>query len=229
MKMRNCLDTNFFVGLPAIRIWLTLIAVFFCHCSFSATQVQIDKVVAELNGVNFVKGDFTQQKKLKGLKYPLKAQGHFIFWKNKGLYLATEKPFFNAFTITTTEMINWQENGDASVAHEQFGIVQHEINKTLLAFFGADVKLIQQRFDTEWAFDKENWQLTLMPKLEIIQKNMQQAVIQGSRYMQALRLVAGNGDITTIEFSSHEESGGPSALDCRWFYSDAKASCGIYP
>jgi Outer membrane lipoprotein carrier protein LolA len=214
--------------LPTFKIWLAITMSFFCARSFSATQMEIDKTVSHLNRVNFIKGQFTQLKKLQGLTYSLKAQGHFIFWKNQGLYLATEKPFFNAFTITSAAMINWQETGEASIAQEQTGIIQHEINKTLLAFFSADIKAIEQKFSADWIFNNENWQLTLTPKLEIIQKNMRQAVIQGNRYMESLKLIAGNGDITTITFSAHEESKAPSAEECRRFYLSPQAACKMY-
>ena len=196
-----------------------------CSIAFADNQAKIDKVITHLNGINFIQGQFIQQKKLAGLAYPLKAEGHFMFWKIHGLYLATEKPFFNAMTITGNAMINWQADGTGNVAQEQSGIIQREINKTLLAFFSADIALIQQRFSTEWIFEKENWQLTLIPKLDIIQKNMRSAVIHGNENLQGLTVVAGNGDATTIEFTSQTESAAPTAAECHWFYLQSQEPC----
>ncbi len=189
------------------------------------TQSQIDKVIARLNSISFVQGQFAQEKKLTGLAYALKAQGHFMFWKAQGLYLATDKPFFNAMTITSTSMINWQADGSGSIAQEQSGIVQREINKTLLAFFSADIALIQQRFNTTWVFDNDKWQLTLVPKLDVILKNMRSAVIHGDNNLQGLSVVAGNGDQTTLAFSAQIVRVAPSAADCRWFYLQAEEAC----
>ena len=191
----------------------------------ASAQEKIDQVVKRVNGIKFIEGEFTQQKKLQGVKYPLKAQGHFMFWKGQGFYLATEKPFFNAMTITGSAMINWQADGTGSVAQEQIGIIQREVNKTLLAFFSADIDLIQQRFSAEWVFDKDNWQLTLIPKLDVIQKNMRSAVIHGNNYVQGLTVTAGNGDATTIAFSGQQERPEPSSTECRWFYLQAHAAC----
>lgn len=188
-------------------------------------QTKIDQVVKKVNDIKFIEGQFTQQKKLQGVAYPLKAQGHFMFWKGQGFYLATEKPFFNAMTITGTSMINWQADGTGTLAQEQIGIIQREVNKTLLAFFSADIELIQQRFSADWVFDKDNWQLTLIPKLDVIQKNMRSAVIHGNNYVQGLTVTAGNGDETTIAFSAQKEHSEPSAAECRWFYLQAQDAC----
>ncbi len=211
-----------------VNVIALFIATLLCSPALAVNQVQIDKVITHLNGINFIQGQFTQQKKLTGLSYPLKAQGHFMFWKMQGLHLATEKPFFNAMTITSNAMINWQADGTGAIAQEQSGIIQREINKTLLAFFSADIALIQQRFSTEWIFDKEQWQLTLIPKLDIIQKNMRSAVIHGNNNLQGLTVVAGNGDETTIEFTSQIESAAPTAAECRWFSLQPQELCSAF-
>lgn len=197
----------------------------FTMASHAADQAKIDQVVKRVNDIKFIAGQFAQRKKLQGIAYPLKAQGHFIFWKGQGLYLATERPFFNAMTITGTSMINWQADGTGTLAQEQIGIIQREVNKTLLAFFSADIELIQQRFSAEWVFDKDNWQLTLIPKLDVIQKNMRSAVIHGNNYVQGLTVTAGNGDETTIEFSGQQERAEPSAAECHWFYLQTQDAC----
>jgi outer membrane lipoprotein-sorting protein len=191
----------------------------------AASSEQIAKIVQQINGIHFLQGEFTQEKTLKDIAYPLKAQGHFMFWKGQGLYLATEKPFFNAITITGGGLINWQADGTGTMAQEQASIIQREVNKTLLAFFSADTELIEQRFNVEWVFDKNNWQLSLTPKLEMIQKNMRIAIIRGSHYMNELDVIAANGDKTHLVFSAQQESTQPTASDCRWFYINAKDSC----
>lgn len=208
-----------------VTMLVLFVTTFLCGSALAATQAQIDKVITRLNAIHFVQGQFTQQKKLTGLHYPLKAQGHFMFWKMQGLYLATEKPFFNAMTITGKAMINWQADGTGTIAQEQSGIIQREINKTLLAFFSADIAVIQQRFSTEWIFDKEQWQLKLIPKLDVIQKNMRSAVIHGNNNLQGLTVVAANGDETTIEFTAQKESAAPTAAECRWFSLQPQELC----
>ncbi|WP_062058271.1 LolA family protein [Cellvibrio sp. OA-2007] len=192
------------------------------------TQAQIDQVVKRLSDIAVVQGGFNQQKKLQGLAYPLNAQGQFIFWRGQGLYIANEKPFFSAMTITGGDIINWQKNGTGSIASEQSGLIQREINKTLLAFLSADIALIQQRFIADWIFEQEQWQLTLTPRLDLIKKNMRNAVMNGDQFLQKLVVTAANGDETTIEFHSQIESAAPSAAQCQWFYLQPQQPCASF-
>ncbi|HWV16384.1 MAG TPA: outer membrane lipoprotein carrier protein LolA [Cellvibrio sp.] len=191
----------------------------------AATEEQIAKVIKQVNDIRFMEGQFVQQKKITGIDYPLKSQGQFMFWKGQGLYLATEKPFFNAMTITGSGMIVWQADGTAALAQEQSGIIQREVNKTLLAFFSADIAAIEQRFNVEWGFDKEQWQLSLTPKLDVIQKNMRVAIIRGRQFMNELSVIGANGDQTDLSFSGQQQSAQPTAIQCHKFYLPAQDLC----
>lgn len=208
-----------------IRSMLLLCGLSLCCTAQADAQAQIDQVVKRLSEIEVVQGAFNQQKKLQGLAYSLNAQGKFIFWRAHGLYIATEKPFFNAMTITGSDIISWQQNGTGSIAAEQSGLIQREINKTLLAFFSADIALIQQRFIADWVFEQEQWQLTLTPRLDLIKKNMRIAVMNGDQFLQKLVVTAANGDETTIEFNSQVESAVPTSAQCHWFYVQPQDAC----
>lgn len=211
-----------------IRSMLLLCSLFLCSTARADTQAQIDQVIKRLSELEVVQGGFNQQKKLQGLAYSLNAQGKFIFWREQGLYIATEKPFFNAMTITGGDIITWQQDGTGSVAAEQSGLIQREINKTLLAFFSADIALIQQRFIADWIFEQDKWQLTLTPRLDLIKKNMRDAVMKGDQFLQKLVVTAANGDETTIEFNAQVESALPTVAQCRWFYVQAQQACATF-
>lgn len=211
-----------------IRSMLLLCSLFLCSTARADTQAQIDQVIKRLSELEVVQGGFNQQKKLQGLAYSLNAQGKFIFWREQGLYIATEKPFFNAMTITGGDIITWQQDGTGSVAAEQSGLIQREINKTLLAFFSADIGLIQQRFIADWIFEQDKWQLTLTPRLDLIKKNMRDAVMKGDQFLQKLVVTAANGDETTIEFNAQVESALPTVAQCRWFYVQAQQACATF-
>lgn len=211
-----------------IRSMLLLCSLFLCSTARADTQAQIDQVIKRLSELEVVQGGFNQQKKLQGLAYSLNAQGKFIFWREQGLYIATEKPFFNAMTITGGDIITWQQDGTGSVAAEQSGLIQREINKTLLAFFSADIALIQQRFIADWIFEQDKWQLTLTPRLDLIKKNMRNAVMKGDQFLQKLVVTAANGDETTIEFNAQVESALPTVAQCRWFYVQAQQACATF-
>lgn len=215
---------NAFFLLAILVLVLTDIA--FADSEESAIQ----NVVQQLNSVTVIHGSFEQQKQLQGLDYPLTSSGQFIFWKEKGLYLASDKPFFNASTITADNIIHWQENGRGKISEEQSGLIQREISRTLLAFFSADVELIEARFTTQWEFDGNAWKLLLTPRHEMVRKQMRSAELRGENYIKSLRIEGGNGDVTQLKFTDIHSSGSPTPEQCRWFFLDKLAQhCAATP
>lgn len=215
---------NAFFLLAILVLVLTEIA--FADSEESAIQ----NVVQQLNSVTVIHGSFEQQKQLHGLDYPLTSSGQFIFWKEKGLYLASDKPFFNASTITADNIIHWQENGSGKISEEQSGLIQREISRTLLAFFSADVELIEARFTTHWEFDGNAWKLLLTPRHEMVRKQMRSAELRGENYIKSLRIEGGNGDVTQLKFTDIHSSDSPTPEQCRWFFLDKLAQhCAATP
>ena len=201
------------------------------------TDAAAESIIQSLKQRVIVTGDFKQEKTLSGLAYTLKSSGQFIFWQKQGLYLKTEKPFFNAFTITQNQLITWQTDGAGSIAKEHQGIVQREVNKTLFAILSADIPLIESRFNVRWLIDGDNWHLTLTPKLAVMQESLKQVVIDGSgsaakAQLHTVNLMAGNGDYTRIQFLNQSVVSKAEAISteqamrelsqdqCRWFSMD---------
>src|SRR5690606_15776468 len=178
----------------------------------------IQNVIRQLSAVMLINGQFEQQKQLQGLDYPLTSSGHFIFWKEKGLYLASEKPFFNASTITPTDIIQWQEDGTGRISEEQSGLIQREISRTLLAIFRADIKLIGGRSATRWRFEGERWQLVLPARHDLVREHMHLAELLGVQYIESLQIIGCNGDLTRLVFTHITSSAAPTPEQCRWFY-----------
>ena len=209
--------------------WLLLSWLCFFGCAARAEET-VQQVVDRLRAAQLVAGKFEQRQQLQGLDYPLQSAGEFIFWQGHGLYLAHRQPFFNASTFALDKILHWQEDGASAPTEEQNNLLQREISRTLLAFFNADMKLLEERFTTQWAFATEGWALTLVPRHEQVRKQMQQVVIRGDRYIQTLQLQAGNGDRTDLSLSAIVEAPAPNRAQCRWFYPpDARAPCETLP
>lgn len=209
----------------ALALLLTCAAII-CKAQDSANSEQ---VVAHLNSVEFVQGKFAQEKTLKGISQPLKSNGRFMFWKNHGLFLATEKPFFNAMSLINGNMINWKADGSGTISQEQNALVQKEINKTLFSFFSADVPLIEQRFNTRWTFSEKHWELRLTPKLAMIEKSLKETRIVGSDNIESIDVIAANGDSTRIQFTEQHFSKSPTDSECHWFAFPPKERCSDIP
>lgn len=184
-----------------------------------------EQVIQNLNNIHFIKGKFAQEKTLKGISQSLKSQGRFMFWKNHGLFLATDKPFFNAMSLINGNMISWKADGAGTLSQEQNALVQREINKTLFSFFSADIPLIEQRFNTQWDFSGASWKLKLTPKMAMIEKSLKETRIAGQQKIDSIDVVAANGDTTHIQFSDQTTSPQPSDAECHWFAFPAKDRC----
>jgi len=182
-------------------------------------QAQIDQVIARLSKMPIVLAQLEQKKQLQGFAKPLRSQGHIIFWKGQGVHIAIEKPFFNAITITPKGIINWLADGTGIVAQEQSGIIQKEINKTLLSFLSADTQTIEHTFAATWTFEQTHWQLMLKPKLDMIAQHLREVTISGGEFMDQLSVVATNGDLTELTFSKQSAENKLNSADCKWFFS----------
>lgn len=191
----------------------------------SAHATTPSAVIKRIGSSAFVMGNFEQKKQLQGVAYPLQANGHFLFWQSQGLYLHTETPFFNAFTVAQDGLIHWDAQGVGRVANEQSALFQREFNKTLLAFFRADLALIEQRFTATWSFNEAGWVLVLEPKLAVIKNVMTRVELSGSALLDAMTVVGANGDTTQLSFSDQQIAEGPTAAQCRWFFLTPEASC----
>lgn len=190
------------------------------------TDENVKQVVEKLRQAQIISGQFSQEKVMQGMKMPIKSSGDFIFWREHGLYQEAKIPFFNAFTITEDQLINWNANGKGTLIKENAAIVQREINKTLLSFFKADIVLIAQRFDTEWDFYTEgHWRLRLTPKLAAIAEHMTLIELAGADLVESLRITAGNGDITHMQFSHQVEKTTLSVSECQRFFLQPAAIC----
>ena len=222
MLLRGCTFRHLTLVLMVLICWAqTTIA--------NEQSEQISKALSQLSSVTLVHGEFKQQKNLAGLDHALQSEGNFIFWKNQGLYLENNIPFFNATTMTLDSMIQWNEDGSSVALEEKNGVIQREINKTLLAFFSADLELIRARFHTQWQFTEKGWTLTLVPQQAMVSQHMKDVTLQGDTYLTSLLVRAGNGDSTEMKFSNVQENKAPTYDQCRRFYLDnIKQHCAAY-
>lgn len=189
-------------------------------------DAKINQVVSRFQSFVVVSGDFEQQKQLAGVDRLLRSSGNFVFWRDQGLLLTTEKPFQNAVTISKDNLIHWDKNGKGRIVKDNSSLVQREINKTLLAFFGADVSLIEDRFELRWIFESDNgWQVYLTPKLESIKRYMSLVIIEGEFYLKKITVSFGEQDKTVIQFSNQLQVDHMDHQTCRWFYFPIENHC----
>ncbi len=187
-----------------------------------------EEIVERLAAHRVVYGSFEQQQQLADLDFPLNSAGEFIFWRDRGLYLVTREPFFQALTLTPDGVIYWDEDGTGSRDQRREGLIQRETGRTLLAFFSADLELIDARFYSQWQMaddEDDGWQLALTPRQSQVRRQIRRALLRGNDTITALTLEAANGDVTELHFFRVNTADAPGPEQCRWFAQDDARQC----
>ncbi len=199
--MRGVLLTLLLV--PVVRAW----------------GISPEEIAARLTAQPVTVGDVEQTRQLSGFELPLQSRGHFVFWQDHGLYLETRQPFFNATTLTADAIWHWNEDGSLSPASQLGNAVQKEVNRTLLAFFSADLPLIRSRFEPHWQITSAtDWTVTLIPRHAMIAAHVESVELSGGAFLDRLVLVAANGDTSRLQFSNVAFQQAPDLSQCRRFF-----------
>lgn len=209
-------------------VWICWLVCLLPLVGMAASEPKTPETVIEtLSAAMVTAGKFEQSKRLQGFNYDLTSRGRFIFWRDHGLYLETREPFFNATTLTPEAIWYWNADGSISSAQEPGGMVQREVNRTLLAFFSADKALIESRFATHWETSEQGWVLTLTPRLAVIGKHIKSVQLAGDVFLERLQLDAANGDRTILTFQDLSRQSQPAMSQCRRFFRQPDACNGL--
>lgn len=176
-----------------------------------------------------VRGRFEQWRTLTGIPRPIRSSGHFIYWRDHGLYWETGKPISQASTFTPDAIIHWQSGIDLQQTKRQSdkssSPVQKQISRILLAVFGGDIQSLEKLFNSYWSTDQEQktkqWTVELTPTAASIKRVVEKITLSGGDYISNLNLDASNGDTTRIHFTDLGASVYPTANDCPYFDLDS--------
>jgi len=203
-------------------VWLLLLASL-SPCAPVLAEIRendIHAVEERLTQYPVIHGTFSQRKRLSGFDYDLESNGRFIFWQGRGLYLETQQPFFTAMTLSADQVFYWDKDGKATRASESSGLVQREINRTLLAFLGADITQIEQRFEIDWESRPASWTATLSPRRETTAAHIRSVRLKGTDFLESLYFETPNGDVIELTFSLAGQASSPTLEQCLRFFVD---------
>ena len=149
---------------------------------------------------NVVRGDFTQQRQLAGVKKTLNAQGRFVVDKQRGVIWQTVKPFSQTTRITRNEIV--QRDGSQvlmKMSADKEPVVK-TISSVLFAVSAGDVQTLTSYFKHNGTMDNGRWQVTFTPKNAGLAKVIRQLQLSGDTAVQQVTLTGASGDLTRIEF-----------------------------
>lgn len=160
----------------------------------------LQNIQKQLTTDNVIRGEFTQQRQLSGVKKTLHAQGHFTVDKQRGVIWQTVKPFNQSTQITRREIT--QKDGSQilmKMSADKEPVVK-TISSVLFAVSAGDVQTLTSYFNHDGSINGHRWQITFTPKNAALAKVIRELQLSGGNAVQHVVLTGASGDITRIEF-----------------------------
>lgn len=157
----------------------------------------------ELTKTKTLKASFTQNKKIKVLKRPLKSSGSLIFDRSTGVFWQLQKPFKSTIIIDNKKLTSIDDTGKKIVIKAEEKPMLYGFTKIFLAIFSGNTEELKEHFEIHYGKNSETWQIGLIPKASGLKKVLSKILLTGSQStVNAITLWEENGDITDIKFSN---------------------------
>lgn len=180
----------------------------------SRPETDARTILDRLGSHAVVRGGFVQTRELENAAANLRSEGEFIFWRNQGVYWATQKPVHIAkiYRHDKTLVIEGEDGDGDSSPREVNGVRDRHFRETLLTIFSFDKARLAQRFEQEWQTQGQSWQLVLTPKNQSLKTHLSMVELWGSKGIQGLRIY--NDERLTVEFRDTHIGENLSIGDC---------------
>lgn len=164
--------------------------------AFNLTDLQ-----NQLQQPQSIKGNFTQQRYLRGTSKPIVAQGQFVLVPKAGLLWQMKKPFVDTMRVRQSgiEQLNASNQW---VARKQSASAQKNQVKLFLDLLAGQTSGLQNQFSLQLEGTAQTWQLHLQPKSVLMKQIFTRIDIQGDSVVKKITLSEVQGDRTEIIFSA---------------------------
>ncbi|MGL4386913.1 LolA family protein [Snodgrassella alvi] len=178
-----------------------LLVSWLCLLSGLVSAFGLTDLQAQLQQPQNIKGDFVQQRFLRGTSKPIVTQGQFILVPKAGLLWQMKKPFTNTMRVRQTGIEQLNANNQW-IASSQSAAAQKNQVKLFLDLLGGQTNGIQNQFSTRLTGTAQNWQLHLQPKSVLMKQIFTSIDIQGDQAVKKIILSEVQGDRTEIAFTA---------------------------
>lgn len=180
--------------------------IFSLLCSYlgSSWAFDLSQLTSQLSQTPILSGNFEQLKYLKGFPKPLRTNGNFTFWADRGVIWETQKPFASKIVLTPSrlESINRYQHQTFSTENNPHLAL---INHLLIDLMQGDIQEIEKYFNISLSGEASKWTMSLIPMDQNIKAVFEKISIQGSKKVQQLVFYAPNGDKTEIYLSGQHK------------------------
>lgn len=157
----------------------------------------------------WLRGEFTQAKKVPGFAKPLVSSGNFAAARGRGVLWRTLKPFASELRLTQNE-IRASQGGQTSMRLDATREPAVRLITTLMfALLNGDVSSLAELFELSGTTQGANWQLSLVPKRGPLQQVLKKVEVEGDGYVRRIQLFEANGDESLIQIQNPRTEGAP--------------------
>jgi len=191
--------------------WLRALATALCALSMSAPSQAADPAAQDLlaqvrqrvQDANVVRGEFDQQKAVKGFKQPLNSSGDFIVARGKGIVWHVRRPFESVLVVKPDSLQSRGSDGKLTLQmRAQDEPVLRTVNAMLFAVMSANLTELAQRFEVSGNVTPKGWALHLVPRDATLAQWLTAVDLQGNQFVQEVRLQEARGDASVIRISA---------------------------
>lgn len=155
----------------------------------------------------WLRGDFTQAKKVPGFAKPLVSIGNFVAARGRGVLWRTVKPFASELRLTQTEIRATQGGQTAMKLDASREPAVRVINTLMFALLNGDVSGLAELFELSGSTKGAGWQLALVPKPGALQQVLKKVELEGDGFVRRIQLFEANGDESLIQLSNQRSDG----------------------
>lgn len=155
----------------------------------------------------WLRGDFTQAKKVPGFAKPLVSTGNFVAARGRGVLWRTLKPFASELRLTQNEIRATQGGQTAMKLDASREPAVRVINTLMFALLNGDVSGLAELFELSGSTKGAGWQLALVPKPGALQQVLKKVELEGDGFVRRIQLFEANGDESLIQLSNQRTEG----------------------
>ncbi|MDR7332788.1 outer membrane lipoprotein carrier protein LolA [Roseateles asaccharophilus] len=166
-------------------------------------QPDLAQAVRErLQRPEWLRGDFTQTKKVPGFAKPLVSTGNFVAARGRGVLWRTVKPFASELRLTQNEIRATQGGQTAMRLDAAREPAVRVINTLMFSLLNGDVSSLADLFELSGGTKRATWQLALVPKPGALQQVLRRVELEGDGFVRRIQLFEANGDESVIQLAN---------------------------
>ncbi|KAF1023043.1 MAG: Outer-membrane lipoprotein carrier protein [Paracidovorax wautersii] len=141
------------------------------------------------------RGEFVQEKYLRGMAQPMTSQGHFVLAQGQGLLWQLRSPLQQDYRITPQGIARRQGAVWQSLASQGASAQQ---NRLFLAVLAGDSDGLAEQFELQLTGTERGWLLVLKPRSALLRQVFDDIRIEGGATVSRIELREAQGDRSVI-------------------------------